>query len=120
MSTIRIIVAGGRKFANYELLAAKMDAFTKDLDFTDLEIVSGGARGADLLGERWALENEVPVMRFAAEWDRLGKSAGFRRNDQMREYATHLVAFWDGKSKGTRHMIALAARHRLKVRVVRY
>ena len=118
MESVRVIIAGSRTFTDYELLAAKMDTLTKNLDFTEVEVVSGGARGADLLGERWALLSEVPIAHFLAEWDRYGRSAGYKRNEDMARYATHLVAFWDGKSRGTEHMIAMARSMCLEIRIV--
>lgn len=116
----RIIIAGGRKFKDYELLCSKMAAFTENVNPEDIEIVSGVARGADQLGERWAAEGVIPVKHFPADWGQYGKSAGYKRNEDMARYATHLVAFWDGKSRGTEHMIQLAEKVGLEVRVVRY
>lgn len=85
---------------------------------TDVEIVSGAARGADALGERYAAERGLAVKQFPADWDRYGRSAGYRRNAEMAEYADAAVVFWDGKSKGSKHMINLAKEKGLPVRVV--
>ena len=74
------------------------------------EVVSGGARGVDRLGEAWAELHRVPVRRFPADWARFGRSAGFRRNLEMAAYADCLVALWDGRSPGTRHMVAAMRR----------
>jgi hypothetical protein len=82
------------------------------------EVVSGTARGADRTGEQWASENNVPVKRFPADWDKHGKRAGYLRNADMAEYAEALVAFWDGQSRGTKHMIDLAEKAGLRVSVV--
>lgn len=57
---------------------------------------------------------------FKADWDKHGKAAGFKRNTEMAKYADALIAFWDGKSKGTKHMIDTAKSHNLKVRVIAY
>jgi hypothetical protein len=120
---MRVIIAGGRDFNHYELLKEKMEYALKHITIS--EIVSGGARGADLLGERWAKENNVPVKQFIPEWEKLGKSAGFIRNDDMAKYAMIgnkgvLMAFWDKKSKGTEHMIKTAQKKGLKVKVFYY
>lgn len=120
MKSVRIIIAGGREFNDYELLVAKMDSITRSLDFTDLEIVSGVARGADRMGERWASEAEISVKRFPAEWDKLGRGAGHIRNTQMLEYCTHAVCFWDGRSRGTADMIKKTRAAGKALRVVRY
>ena len=69
------------------------------------EVVSGGARGIDTDGEHWAIGSGIPVKRFPADWDDLGKRAGFVRNAEMADYADALIAIWDGKSRGTLHMI---------------
>jgi hypothetical protein len=114
---MRLIVAGGRNFNDYELLRSKLDFFLKQTN--DTEIVSGKAKGADSLGERYANEHSLPVKDFPANWS-LGKSAGYIRNEEMAKYATHCVCFWDGISKGTKHMIDLAKKYKLKLRVVRY
>lgn len=64
-----------------------------------------GQGGADLLGKKWAILNGVPIKNFPADWDKYGKAAGPIRNAQMAEYADYLIAFWDGKSRGTKNMI---------------
>lgn len=107
---MKLIIAGSRDFDNYDLLADKLDTFLGGgkSEFYPLEVVSGGARGADRLGERWADEAGCTVKRFLADWETHGKAAGIMRNIEMAQYADALLAFWDGKSKGTRHMILSA------------
>ena len=82
---------------------------------TITEVVSGGARGVDQLGERWARDNGCQVKRFLPNWSRDGKAAGHIRNRQMGDYADALVAIWDGKSRGTAGMIEYARGRGLKV-----
>lgn len=115
---MKVIIAGGRNFRNYDLLQKKCDVLLRNQK--NIEIVSGGAKGADYWGECYAEDNNLRLKIFKADWDKYGKSAGYRRNVQMAEYADALIAFWDGKSKGTGHMINIAKEHNLKVRVVRY
>lgn len=69
------------------------------------EVISGTAKGADKLGERFAKENNLTLHRFPADWNRYGKSAGYKRNVEMADNADALLALWDGKSRGTKHMI---------------
>ena len=78
-----------------------------DLDYGGhvTEIVSGLAKGPDSFGKQWGEANGIPVKEFPADWNKLGKKAGFARNFEMARYADELVAFWDGKSRGTKHMI---------------
>ena len=80
-------------------------------------IISGGARGVDRLGQRFAKENDIHLEIYRADWDSYGKAAGYRRNVQMAEVADALAAFWDGESKGTGHMIDIATKRDLKVLV---
>lgn len=115
---MKVIVAGSRGFHNYELLKSSLDKILQNQ--TDIEIVSGGARGADLLGERYAQEKGYSIKIFLADWERLGKRAGFFRNKEMAKYADACVCFWDGKSRGTKSMIELAKKHELKTRTIRY
>jgi YspA, cpYpsA-related SLOG family len=116
----RVIVAGSRDFNDYELLKSKMLHYLKGFDLSEVEIVSGTARGADQLGERFAREFGCKLKQFPADWDKYKKQAGFIRNLQMAEYSHALVAFWNGKSRGTKHMIDIAKKEGLKLRVVRY
>lgn len=117
----KVIVAGGRHFNDYALLRRKLKAllFSKYKP-DEIEIVSGRANGADKLGERFAKEFGCRVAYFPAEWDRYGKSAGYRRNAEMAKYADACVCFWDGKSKGTGHMIDLAEKENLQLRIIKY
>lgn len=113
----RVIVAGSRTFrdeADYLQLQAKMDELILQYGLPN-EIVSGGARGPDQFGERYASENQIAVTRFIPDWDRYGKKAGMLRNKDMGDYADTLVAFWDGRSKGTRQMIEYAYKKGLEV-----
>lgn len=115
----RVIIAGGRDFSNYPYLRSCAD---KDLAaITDeIQIVSGNARGADSLGERYAQEKGYKLALFPADWERYGRSAGPRRNAQMAENADALIAFWDGQSRGTKNMIDRATEKGLKVTVHNY
>lgn len=115
---MKIIVAGSRDFDDYSLLKEKLDLFFRNLDKEDIEIVCGKARGADTLGEQYALENNLKITYFPADWSKFGYKAGYIRNKEMANYADALVAFWDGKSRGTKHMINLAEKLQLKVKVV--
>mgnify|MGYP003533449592 CR=1 FL=1 len=116
--TFKVIVAGGRDFNDYSLLKEKLESLLKNKN--EIEIVSGKARGADSLGEQYANEKGYPINSHPANWDEYGKSAGYIRNKEMAEYADALVAFWDGKSRGTKHMIDLAENKGLLVRVIYY
>lgn len=115
---MRIIIAGGRAFNDY-LFVRNM--FDNNFRKSDYEIISGNARGADALGEKLAKEYGFKLTLFPADWDKYGKSAGYIRNDKMARYASQeeaaLLAFWDGKSKGTKSMIDLALKNKIHVLV---
>ena len=115
---MKVIIAGSRNFNDYNLLKKSCDNLLTQ--FTNIEIVSGTARGADKLGERYAREKGYDIKQFPANWDKHGKSAGYIRNDEMAQYADMLIAFWDGTSKGTKHMIDLANKRGIKVEIVNY
>jgi hypothetical protein len=116
----KVIIAGSRSFNDYELLKSKMLHYLKGFDLSEVEIVSGTARGADQLGERFAREFGCKLKQFIPDWDTYGKRAGYLRNMDMAKYANACVCFWDGKSRGTKHMIDIAKKEGLKLRVVRY
>ena len=86
----------------------------------DIIIISGTARGADTLGEQYAREWGFKLQQFPADWKSCGKTAGIIRNVQMADNADALIAFWDGKSRGTAHMINTAKKKRLPVRIVMF
>lgn len=115
---MRLIIAGGRDFDDYSLLCDEVTQFIGDEK--DVTIISGLARGADTLGCRFAYEMNYPLEGFAAEWHRYGRSAGIRRNKYMAKQADSLIAFWDGRSPGTMHMIDFAHEKGLKVKVISY
>lgn len=115
----RIIIAGSRNCPEKsDELFIKVNNIIHNLSY--IEIVSGTAKGADRFGEWFANCLEIPIKRFPADWDTHGKSAGYIRNKQMAEYATHLIAIWDGKSKGTKHMIDLAKEYNIKTRIINF
>jgi hypothetical protein len=87
---------------------------------TITEVVSGKARGADSLGERYASEFGIIVAKFPADWNRFGKRAGYVRNEEMAHYADKAVVFWDGISKGSRHMIDIMKKLKKPCKVVLY
>ena len=119
---MKVIIAGSRNFNDYELLKAELNILIVPtiMLHRNIEVVSGTAKGADQLGERYAKEYNLLLKKFPADWDKYGKSAGYHRNKQMAEYATHCVCFWDGISKGTKMMIDLAKTENLKIEIIKY
>ena len=103
MATFKVIIAGSRTFNSYETLREACDHLLQNK--ADITIVSGTARGADQLGERYAGMRGYKLIKMPAEWDKEGKSAGYKRNERMADVADGLIAFHDGESRGTAHMI---------------
>ena len=121
MDNFKVIIAGSRGFSNYKLLREQCNKYLREKRKTcNIIIVSGHARGADTLGEKYAQDEGFALEIYPAQWKKLGKQAGYRRNEQMAEVADALIAFWDGQSHGTKSMISLAKRKGLQVAVVRY
>ncbi len=133
--TLKVIIAGGRKFNNYPLLESYCTHVLQNQ--SNIEIVSGTANGADMLGEKFAIDHNLGLKSFPAPWndiegrrentigtrangDKYWKGAGMFRNQQMADYADALIVFWDGKSRGTGAMVNMAKRAGLKVRVKTY
>lgn len=110
---MKTIIAGSR---NCTEIAELLIALSR-CGWQPTTVVSGTARGADKLGERWAAAHGLLIEQFPADWDAHGKAAGYRRNEQMADHAEALIALWDGKSRGTKHMIDIAKRNGLRVYV---
>ena len=108
---MKTIIAGSRTITEYShlLQAIAVCGWTPSL------VLSGTAKGVDRLGEMWAIGNKVPLKRYPADWNTYGKSAGYRRNEEMAERAEALLAIWDTKSKGTQHMISVAGKKNLRI-----
>ena len=102
---MKVLIAGSRNFADKELLFAKMDELNTNNAIT--YVISGRAIGADRLGEEWAIERNIPILKYPAEWDIYGNRAGMIRNSIMGKECDIAVVFWDGSSNGTRNMISI-------------
>lgn len=117
----RVIIAGTRSFNDYDLLRDSCNNLLSEKQRTHtVVVISGTARGADQMGERYARERGFQLRRFPADWEQYGKSAGHIRNAKMADNADALIAFWDGESKGTKNMIDNARRKGLALRVIQY
>ena len=121
MKTFKVVVAGGRKFDDYDTLRLTLDNLLEDkLKTHKVVIISGKARGADTLGEWYAKGLGLEVLEFPAEWEKYGRSAGHRRNAEMCSECDALCAFWDGRSAGTNSMIDMAKKAGKIVHVEEY
>ena len=122
MANYRVIVAGGRDFLDEEYLNTSLDKLREE--YADIEIVSGHASGADKLAEAYAEKLGIALKVFPADWKKYGRAAGPIRNKQMLDYIIEgnpvVVAFWDGKSKGTKNMINQAKKQGVDCKIFMY
>lgn len=120
---MKVLVVGSRNFNDYSLLKSTLDNLL--VNATNIEIISGGARGADTLAEKYAKDNGYQLKVFLADWNRYGKSAGYKRNYEMHKYISEFndrlcVAFWDGQSKGTAHNFELSKQFNTSIKIIKY
>ena len=101
----KIVVVGSREFKDKIFV---QDTIVALLPTSHYELVSGGARGVDTWAEEMANVLGIHSIIFKPDWDKYGKSAGYKRNNLIIDEADKVLAFWDGKSKGTKHSIDLA------------
>ena len=105
----RIVIAGCRDYDNYEEARLYIDQCISNIkEQNEIIILSGGARGADAIGERYAKECGFGIERYPAQWKTYGRKAGPIRNRKMAEACDLVICFWDGQSKGTKSMITCA------------
>lgn len=99
-----IAVTGGRNFWNRKLVWDTLDKLSSK--FVNVKLHVGGASGVDTLAEKWAIARNVPFIRFDADWEKYGRSAGPMRNAEMIRGASMLLAFPGGKGTENAKMIA--------------
>ena len=124
-NTFFCLVVGTRTFTDYDLFCNILDKILSSKNEKTIIIVSGGANGADKLAEKYASDHNYHLIVFPAEWNEYGKKAGYVRNEKMHEYIASkkergVVAFWDGKSKGTAQSFKLARKYGNQLMVKRY
>ena len=107
---MRTIIAGSRSIIDLKYIVAAVKESTFDISV----IIEGEANGVDVLVWRYGMINNIPVEPFLAKWNEFGKSAGYKRNVEMANNAEALILVWDGKSKGSKHMLDVAKTKGLK------
>ena len=109
MRNMKIAVIGSRGIAAVNL--------EKYLPPETDEIVSGGAKGVDTVAKEYANRNGIKLTEFLPEYDKYGRGAPLKRNITIIEYADMVLAFWDGKSRGTKFVIDNCKRTGIPVKV---
>ncbi len=114
----KVVIAGCRNYYNYDEAKSYIDFCLSNIRKEhNIIILSGGASGADAIGERYAKENGFQVEKCPADWKRYGRSAGPKRNQKMAEICDYVICFWDGNSKGTKSMIGFAKKFNKPIRI---
>lgn len=113
---MKVAIVGSREFDDYELVCKSLEKVKDKITL----IISGGARGADSLAERFAIQNNIKTLIFKPDWDKYGKKAGFLRNKDIISSADIIIAFWDGNSAGTASSIDLAESYGKPIKVILY
>lgn len=109
---MKVAVIGSRTFNDYNEVKNVLSTIKITL------LVSGGAKGADSLGERYAKENNIETKIFYPDWGKNGRKAGFLRNTDIINEAELVIAFWDGQSKGTKDSLDKALKNNKKVLII--
>lgn len=113
---MKVAVVGGRDFDSKDLLYNTLDA-RGNIDL----VVTGDAAGADALARRYATDRNIPLTVFRADWEQYGRAAGPKRNTHIvTSEAEVIIAFWDGKSRGTKNSIQQARSVGKDVVIVNY
>ena len=100
---MKLAIIGSRTFNDYNKLSEVLEPYKSRITL----VISGAAKGADSLGEKWAIDNKIETLIFPADWNTYGKRAGFIRNEDIIKNCECVIAFWDNKSKGTAHSLSL-------------
>ena len=110
--TIKTVIAGCRNYNDYEEAKKFLDkCFLHFVGQKQIIIFSGGCKGADEIGEKYAEDNGFELKQFYADWRKYGRAAGPKRNEEMVKQCDLVICFWDGKSKGTKSLIQFAKKY---------
>jgi len=120
MKEIRLAIVGSRGFNDYERLCAAVYALAEQEQISVVGVVSGGAKGVDSLGARFAHEHGLQLTEFLPEYDKYGRGAPLIRNKTIIENADYVLAVWDGVSRGTLNAIGHAQKLGKPLHIERY
>ena len=111
---MKLAIIGSRTFNNYSLLESYLNPHKNNISL----VISGAAKGTDSLSEKWANENNIKTLIFPADWNKYGKRAGYIRNEDIIKNCDNVIAFWDKKSKGTKHALSLCKKYNKLYRII--
>lgn len=112
---MKVAIIGSRNLNNLDLV---WNTLVNLKDISVEEIISGGAKGADSLAEKYAKEKGIPIKIFLPDYKRYGRGAPIKRNEQIIDAAELVIAFWDGKSTGTKNAITLAQKYNKRILII--
>jgi len=113
---MKLAIIGSRDFNDYELLKQELEPYKNKITL----VISGGAKGADTLGERWAKENNILIQIFLPDWNKHGRGAGLLRNHDIIKNCDVVIAFWDNKSTGTKQALELTTIYKKPKKIIIY
>jgi YspA, cpYpsA-related SLOG family len=113
---MNVCINGSRTFHDFNKMLLELAIHLPKS--SDLKLILGGAKGADTLAHQYAIMYRIPYKIYPADWNKFGKSAGFKRNEEMIDISDRLISFWDGESNGTKHTIQYAISKNLSVTVI--
>jgi len=114
MGDMKLAIIGSRTFNDYNLLVSTLEQYKPKITL----VVSGAAKGADSLGEKWAIKNNIKTLIFPADWEKYGKRAGFIRNEDIIKNCDCVIAFWDRISKGTAKSLSLCEKYNKPYKII--
>jgi hypothetical protein len=113
---MKLAIVGSRTVSDLQLVYDEADEIHAVTPVT--ELISGGAQGADSLGESWAKSRGIPIRHLIPDWKKHGRGAGIMRNTDIVKQADQVIAFWDGTSRGTQDTMRKAKKASKLVKVV--
>lgn len=112
---MKLAIVGSRTFTDFDYFEKEL---LEKIKASDVEyIISGGANGVDTLAELFAKKHGIKMVVYKPDWNKYGKKAGYMRNVDIISECDNCIAFWDGKSPGTKHSIDIAKKQQKNLEI---